>query len=1305
KAWADQEPDWRCDLLVRGNQRIGQLVSTICAAGRARDTFIGTKSGVVRETAGQPVEALLTPRNTRGEFRVEHRKVDDFHALRVKAVSERLEWQEDEIIVYRDGYSFETASKFLDLSLIGTVIGENEENAGNAWKLARYFMAELLLRPEEIQIPVDLHHLALRIGSKFRFQHDVRLNGVGSGRILEITSEGASTRLTLDEALETPVAGYRLSVWNTVSELVTATAVQDRPPTSVNDWWPYDVTEELAIDANIARGGTWSVPSNKQSASYVLQIQSVEMPSVPLSECLAEVGGFGSGFAVFVDGDLLVVQAGQGTEPGATGQARIEFDYSAFRGHSVDLTVEIDTDLNSLRLWIGRRLVASELAIGGAYLGGRWTAGNVGHYLSGFTSSMVAGAPRNDWTGQAGDLLVSTEAKVPDPVRGPVWICDRDISADIEPGDLTVIERVQDAERDLIVTRIVPEADGQATLYAVDAAPEILQADQGPIPTYDPDINTDLIGLEAGPSFPKVLAIRSNLATAIVRRATAVPLPRIGVATRPPTAQIGRAVSAQIRWRKVGDGPWTTSAILPWAPEIFTDPVQEGASFEAEIQFLDDLGRTRGFVPAGILEASVAPLFIFPPSGWTAKAGIDTVTLQGNASINEDFAEFRAYALTAAGQPEVFVAASAAPVIVLRPDPAIGATGYVIREALNTGALSNPTPFLPAVPTGVAEGDLVNPLRDKIEDARTTAHTAIAEIDVVEANVQDVVSLGAVTLPGGEISSLKLVSYDDPTGAASAALQFDGQLIIDGTVGSSALVVSDFSGNLVRDAPFFSGDARPWDVRSAQIELVEGQISDGYPDKHVLRFPVNPSNLRVIVEPSTPCEAGAFYSVRFPLFCAGSCRLLVSFQFKKATGGTFTTRLVGPSAGSFPAWTVFEGQVQAPAEAVSMRIDIVRAAHPDDVGEALFGRAIVRRKATANTVILPGSIKTDLLDVQNFQAAQLAVFGGSLQSDNFQPLPNLTGFQINQDGSAFFGSNVTIGGALKRSAFAGGELTVPIEPLDIEFIEQSTTDFRFKRPGLIDLYVVGGGGSGGAAVADLGVRQGVAGGGSAGGCVRQYIIEANTTDSYTVTIGAGGAAVSQSGNGATFGQNGNRSRFQGAGLDLIANGGRGGRAATSQSLPVEVSGVSGGTASGGDGNFRGGDAGGALCTVDGDLGAASSGGALSFNLLNAVAASPGAVNGAGDDGKPIPDILDGVQSSPIPFLRMGDGYNFQGGNARLQRNGSSVTKGGNGRLGTGGGGAVANGDSGVAAQAESGEGGRGFVIIFYRGGLDLAGGS
>ncbi|MFQ6554320.1 hypothetical protein AAD018_018410, partial [Aestuariibius insulae] len=42
KAWADQEPDWRCDLLVRGNQRIGQLVSTICAAGRARDTFIGT---------------------------------------------------------------------------------------------------------------------------------------------------------------------------------------------------------------------------------------------------------------------------------------------------------------------------------------------------------------------------------------------------------------------------------------------------------------------------------------------------------------------------------------------------------------------------------------------------------------------------------------------------------------------------------------------------------------------------------------------------------------------------------------------------------------------------------------------------------------------------------------------------------------------------------------------------------------------------------------------------------------------------------------------------------------------------------------------------------------------------------------------------------------------------------------------------------------------------------------------------------------------------------------------------------------
>ncbi|MFQ6550509.1 glycine-rich domain-containing protein [Aestuariibius sp. 2305UL40-4] len=1126
KAWQDNEPHWRCDLLVRGKQQVQQLLRTICAAGRARDTFYGTSSGVVRETAGNPVEALLTPRNSFG-FKAEHRKVEEFHAIRVKALSERLEWEQDEIIVYRDGWDFATASKFLELTLTGIVIGKNDENLDNLYRLARYFMAELLLRPETVQVSVDLTHLALQLGSKIRFQHDVRLNGVGSGRIREIVSGTGTTAITLDERIETPPDSYRLSVWNSVNELTTTTATQD------------------AVDP-------------------------------------------------------------------------------------------------------------------------------------------------------------------------AVWITDTDIDASIALDDLVIIERTTDAERDLIVTRIEPQEEDRAVLYCVDAAPEILTADQGAIPPYDPGINTDLLSQQDGPALPEILGLRSDLGSALIPRANTTPLPRIGIATRPPRALLGQAVFVQMRWREEDDANWTISAAAPYAPEVFSDPVEEGARYEAEIQFLDSEGRSRGYVPAGFVTASVSPAFIFAPAGWIAEPGIDTIKLSGNASTNEDFAEFRVYGLVADGQPEVFVADSRDTVIVVRPDPAQGFTGYVVREAMNTGALSAPTAFLPAVPAGVDTTDLTAVLNQRLIDAEDDAAQALGDIESIEQGLNDIQYLAAVTTPEGKIAALKIGTFLDPNGTGGAALTFDGSILATGTVGARAFVVSDFSGNLAYDNPFFTGDRSIWGG-SSNYTLEPRTPGSDFPTPFVMNVPAPPvgTNFGATISDRYPVEFGTSYHVSFDVLAEPTARIGVRARFTDENGdftGAAFIRMLDPSPPSPTSWTRHQDTFSVfTGSAVEMQFQIFRQDISGDTQDAKITNVVVRKQASASTVILPDSVTTDLVNTQDFFAAGVGVFGGALQSANLdKSVSNPLGYQLNQDGSAFFGSDVEIRGALRRSSFINGELqTILPNPEDVRVLRQTVIGFQFDLPGFIEIWLIGAGASGGAAHGNSAAR---ATGGGAGGAVRAFLEIADTSDLYNITLGLGGAGVTAPNQGtSTGGFDGGDSTFIGPGLDLFAAGGKRGRALIDDKTSNVPNGL-GGTASGGFAAFKGGDGGQISTSVTNDA-AASGGGSINAGLLEGIPDAPDfLVNTPGDadveyeseGGFPLIQNIREMKLSPFPPMYYDD-TNWTGSDGRSRRRGSG-TLGITGRprpYGSGTGGTALSNSNSNSEDAVSGDAGNAVAFIYYHTGRPI----
>ena len=236
---------------------------------------------------------------------------------------------------------------------------------------------------------------------------------------------------------------------------------------------------------------------------------------------------------------------------------------------------------------------------------------------------------------------------------------------------------------------------------------------------------------------------------------------------------------------------------------------------------------------------------------------------------------------------------------------------------------------------------------------------------------------------------------------------------------------------------------------------------------------------------------------------------------------------------------------------------------------------------------------------------------------------------------------------------------------------------QFSQPAgyLVNYLIVAGGGSGG---------KYYGGGGGAGGLLNASTSLSSGT-SYTITVGAGGASVTVSGNGLI----GNNSSINtvatalgggfGAGSASLTNGGNGGSGG---------GGTSGGN--GGSGTSGQGFAGGVSSTAGGGGGGASAVGGTSTGST---------IGGNGGNG-----FSSSISGSAITYAGGGGG--------------SGTTTGGTG--GTGGGGAGSNnatangisatantggGGGGASGDGISGTGGSGIVIISYLGAQRGTGGT
>lgn len=185
---------WTYDKIVTERVSVWDLVSEICAAGRAMPVFKDGKYSVTwDEQASLPVQ-MFTPRNSFG-FKATKVLQDLPHGYRCAFVNAAKGYRQDERLVFDDGYSKANATIYEAFEMPGCT------STDLIYKHARYHIAQTRLRTEQFELNVALEGITPTRNDKVYFQNDVPLIGLGSGRVLAVDSTPGAQKVTVDEIL------------------------------------------------------------------------------------------------------------------------------------------------------------------------------------------------------------------------------------------------------------------------------------------------------------------------------------------------------------------------------------------------------------------------------------------------------------------------------------------------------------------------------------------------------------------------------------------------------------------------------------------------------------------------------------------------------------------------------------------------------------------------------------------------------------------------------------------------------------------------------------------------------------------------------------------------------------------------------------------------------------------------------------------------------------------------------------------------------------------------------------------------
>lgn len=196
-------------VLDQGTQAY-QFAQDVCAAARANFIKQNGKYTIIQDKPVNEVAQHITPLNSYG-MRFSKNLGQLPHALRINWLNPAVLYQQDELIVYNDGYNGDGSGGKTRATIFEPFQVTGDTNAAQAYKLGRFYLAAVKLRPRLLTFGMDFEQLPCNVGDIIEFTHDVLMIGEGFGRLASVQTNGSGdvTGVTLDHSFSlNPTTSY-----------------------------------------------------------------------------------------------------------------------------------------------------------------------------------------------------------------------------------------------------------------------------------------------------------------------------------------------------------------------------------------------------------------------------------------------------------------------------------------------------------------------------------------------------------------------------------------------------------------------------------------------------------------------------------------------------------------------------------------------------------------------------------------------------------------------------------------------------------------------------------------------------------------------------------------------------------------------------------------------------------------------------------------------------------------------------------------------------------------------------------------
>lgn len=575
----------------------------VAGHGRASFCIRDGKYSVVRDVPQTVPVQHITPRNS---FRYSGSKafIDRPHALKMQFVNEERGYQEDEVIVYDDGFDESNATRFETVDLPGCT------RSGQAWREGRYHLAVSKLRPEEHVVYQDIENLRCTLGDYVVLAHDVLSIGIGSGRI---------AARVIGKNLLSYTGTLTNAAWQGYWQKPTLTSGEIAPDGSATAW-SWNASATTGGPDGLRGGLLQSAPAG--DAGKTVTVSAWLKASAPVSMTFGVSDGAGNSGTI-----NLTTEWQYFTYTGTVNPAGPRY-FQLFEVTNANVTISI---------WRPQ----AEFGTQATSFYSCPAASNYG-LVVGF--DLDAEVPKEEGTsyvlrvrmadGQSAllPLTVSSEDANVDRVRLTTPLA---ASAAPVAGDLFIYGEAERESAPMLVKKIEPGPDLTAKLTLVDAQPGVWTADTDEIPDFNTYVSDDTPVDAKRPPKPS-FTVQSD--EAVIERQTDGRLKdRIAVTLRGSAPSKFDVRGWEVQFKRSKASKWVQAATNGLSiTRAFCEPVVAGVPYDIRARYVTRLGEVSDWevvTQHTVIGKTTAPSAV---TGFVGVAGVAGVQLNWNANPELD---------------------------------------------------------------------------------------------------------------------------------------------------------------------------------------------------------------------------------------------------------------------------------------------------------------------------------------------------------------------------------------------------------------------------------------------------------------------------------------------------------------------------------------------------------------------------------------------------------------------------------------------------------------------------------------------